>query len=121
MPANAVVKSITLGTPLWTKLANASTVVQATVIADPKNSGNIDVRFRGGPLSRWPPGAAVSFGSVNLSEIEVRGAPNYKVLVAAYAPGTHPRGRSALHLGTKYVVEQADAIPSEGEGEIGVG
>ncbi|MBW7905357.1 MAG: hypothetical protein LC135_05035 [Phycisphaerae bacterium] len=121
MPANAVVKSFVLGLPTWTKLANSPTVVQATVIADPKNAGNISVRFRGGITTSWPPGAAVSFESVDLSEIEVRGAPNYKVLVAAYAPGTHPRGRSALHLGTKYVVEQAEAIPNEGEGEIGIG
>ena len=93
----------------------------STIGSSPKNAGNISVRFRGGITTSWPPGAAVSFEAVDLSEIEVRGAPNYKVLVAAYAPGTHPRGRSALHLGTKYVVEQAEAIPNEGEGEIGIG
>ena len=121
MPANAVLTSIVLGLPTWTKLADSPTVVQATVIADPTNGGNISVRFRGGIATNWPPGASVSFESVDLSEIEVRGAPNYKVLVAAYAPGAQPRGRSALHLGAKYVAQDAEVIPTEGEGEIGIG
>ncbi len=123
MPANAVLKSFVLGLPDWTKLATVPTVVQATVIADPTNAGNISVRFRGGISTNWPPGASVSFESVDLSEIEVRGAPNYKVMVAGYAPGNRPRGRSALRLSQKYLPEYAQVIPGEGEtgGEPGVG
>ncbi|MCG3128261.1 MAG: hypothetical protein CHACPFDD_03138 [Phycisphaerae bacterium] len=120
MPANAILTSVSLGLPTWTKLASVPTVVQATVIADPTNPGNVSVRFRGGNSTQWPPGAAVAFVSVDLSEIEVRGTTNHKVLVAAYAPGARPRGRGALRLGTKYVVEQAEAIPTGGEtGETG--
>jgi hypothetical protein len=120
VPANAVLTSIVLGLPTWTKLATVPTVVQATVIADPTNAGNISVRFRGGISTNWPPGASVSFESVDLSEIEVRGAPNYKVLVAAYAPGTRPRGRSALRLSQKFMPEYAQVNPGEGEtgGEV---
>jgi hypothetical protein len=120
MPANAVLTSIVLGLPTWTKLAESPTVVQATVIADPTNGGNISVRFRSGITTSWPPGASVSFESVDLSEIEVRGSTNYKVLVAAYAPGTRPRGRSALRLSQKYAPEYAEVIPGNGEtGETG--
>jgi hypothetical protein len=50
----------------------------------------------------------------------VRGAQNCKVLVAGYAPGTRPRGRSALRLSQKFMPEYAQVIPGNGEtGETG--
>ncbi|MEP0848611.1 MAG: hypothetical protein HRF50_17535 [Phycisphaerae bacterium] len=121
MPANAYMKSIDLGLQQdWAKLADVPTVLQATVIADPKNAGNIDVRFRGGPLSKWPPGAAVTFESVDASEIEARGGPNHNVLVVGFAPGDDPRGRTAARLKT-VIAQDTAAEPADPGGEIGGG
>ncbi len=92
MPANAVIQSIALGSPQWTPLGGKSTLAQFTLIADPKNAGNINLRFRQGVPAEWPPGAAVPFESVDLAELEVQGNPGHALLIAGFAPGSDPRG-----------------------------
>ena len=98
MPANAYIKSFDLGGAGWTRLADAATVLQATIIADTQNANPINLRFRGGAPAEWPPGAAASFASVDLSEIEVQGDSGHRLLVAGYAPGNRPRGRGVARL-----------------------
>ena len=117
MAANAFIRSIALGSPDWTPLADAPTVVQATVVADAKNTGSVKLRFRGQPFARWPPGATAIFESVDLSQVEVLGSSGQRVLVAAYAPGDRPRGRSAVRLGgvVRYV---SDLQPVGGIGGV---
>jgi hypothetical protein len=114
VPANAVFESILLGNVEWTKLADEPTVVHATIIASSKNAGSIDMRFRGGPVAKWPPGAAASLEAVDLWEFEVKGQAQHRVLVAGYAPGDSPRGRSASRL-------LPPVFPYEIAGEIGGG
>ncbi|MEP0848612.1 MAG: hypothetical protein HRF50_17540 [Phycisphaerae bacterium] len=84
MPANVYMKSINLGSPDWEALADEPLVMNATVIASSKNTGNIDVRFREGALAKWPPGAAAMLEGVDLSEIEVKGSSGHWVLVVGY-------------------------------------
>lgn len=111
MPANAYLKSITLGLPTWTRLADAPTVLQATIIADTKNANPIMLRVGGGVEAAWPPGAAASFESVDLSEVEVQGDSGHRVFVAGYTPGDRPHGRGALRLLAKMPVYLAQAEP----------
>lgn len=124
MAANAYLKSIGLGFPGWTKLATVPIVVNATIIADTKNSSNIQVRFRGGPTSNWPPGAAVPLESVDLSEIEVQGGVGHKVHVAGYAPGSDPRGDALAKMLSKMPpteTQQGGDTGETGGGDLGGG
>lgn len=116
MAVSAYLQSLTLGAPDWVPLADGSTVLQATVTADARNTGAIDVRYRGGPLSSWPPGAAVSFERVDLAELEVRGAAEHRVLAVGYAPGARLGRRRTPRLSARHVpyVE-----PQGGGGQIG--
>lgn len=124
MPANAIIQTIALGSPQWTPLGGKSTVAQVTLIADPKNAGNINLRFRQGVPAEWPPGAAVPFESVDLAEIEVQGSPAHALLIAGYAPGSDPRGRAGRDSSRILVPMQSGSIGGgqiEGGGEIGEG
>lgn len=119
MPANAVIESIALGSPQWTALGGKSTVAQFTLIADPKNAGNINLRFRQGEPAEWPPGAAAPFESVDMAEIEVQGSPGHALLVAGFAPGANPRGgaeRSGSRLLIPMPIGAGGVIPG---GEAG--
>lgn len=119
MPANAVIASIALGSPQWTALGIKSTVAQFTLIADPKNTGNINLRFRQGAPAEWPPGAAAPFESVDMAEIEVQGNPRHALLVAGFAPGANPRGvadRSGSRLFVPLPIGVGGTIPG---GEAG--
>ncbi|MGE0481441.1 MAG: hypothetical protein AB7Q17_13315 [Phycisphaerae bacterium] len=120
MPANAVIQTIALGSPQWTPLGGKSTVAQFTLIADPKNTSNINLRFRQGVPAEWPPGAAAPFESVDMAELEVQGNPGHALLVAGYAPGTDPRGRS-LGSGSKLFIPMPGGGAQSGGmgGEIG--
>lgn len=98
MPANAILKSIALGGgggEEWTPLAAAPTVAQVTLIADPKNTGTIQLRFDKRSAADWPPGAAVPLESVDLAEIEVKGPIGHALLIAGYSPGSDPHGRAS--------------------------
>jgi len=119
--ANAYFRSIALGSPDWTKLADVPTVLQATVIADTLNANPINLRFRGGTPASWPPGAAASLESVDLSELEVQGGSGHKLLVAAYAPGDQPRGRTLVKMLPKAIPYLGAVEPPGGEtgGQIG--
>ncbi|MBI5864864.1 MAG: hypothetical protein HZB38_10215 [Planctomycetes bacterium] len=124
MAANAIIQTIALGSPQWTPLGGKSTVAQVTLIADPENAGNINLRFRQGVLAEWPPGAAVPFESVDLAELEVQGNAGHALLIAGFAPGRKPRGRTAGDGSDILYLMQG--IPSgggqiEGGGEIGEG
>ena len=83
MAANVYMKSINLSST-WEKLADESMVMNATIIASSKNTGNIDVRFRGGTTAKWPPGGAAMLEGADLSEIEVKGSSGHWVLVVGY-------------------------------------
>lgn len=129
MPANAILTSIALGGggAEWTPLAAEPTVAQVTLIADPKNAGTIQLRFRERSSAEWPPGAAVPLESVDLSEIEVKGTTGHALLIAAYAPGTDPQGRASKTSLPRilYPTQAWDASGGTGTeetgGEIGVG
>jgi hypothetical protein len=71
MAANVHMKSISLDSN-WQPLADEPTVMNATIIASSQNTSNIDVRFRGGPTIKWPPGAAAMLEGVDLSEFEAK-------------------------------------------------
>lgn len=121
MPANAVIQTIALGSPTWTPLGGKSTVAQFTLIADPKNAGNINLRFRQGVPAEWPPGAAVPFESVDLAELEAQGNAGHALLIAGFAPGSDPCGRAGE--GTSGIFVPAQSAPISGGvepgGEIG--
>ena len=119
MAANAYIKSFTLGSPAWTRLADVPTVLQATIIADPKNVNPINLRFRGGPTAKWSPGAAAALESVDVSEIEAQGGPNHKLLLAGYSPGHDPRGRAAVRLRTLIAYDTAADPVGGGETQPG--
>lgn len=120
MPANAFIKTIALGGPQWTPLGDKSTVTQATLIADPKNAGTINMRFQQGTPAEWPPGAAVPLESVDLGDLEVQGNVGHSLHVAAFAPGTDPRGRSQRSGSKPFVPIPGGGAQSGGSGgEIG--
>lgn len=84
MAANVYMKSFNLGSGSYVKLADASTVMNMTVIASSKNSSNVNVRFRGGTPVSWPPGAAAMFEGVDITEFEVQGSAGHQLLVVGY-------------------------------------
>jgi len=84
MAANVQMKSFNLGAPTYAKLADESTVMNATIIASVKNANPVNVRFRGGTPASWPPGAAALLEGVDLSEIEVQGGSGHSLLVVGY-------------------------------------
>lgn len=81
---NVHMKSFNLGSPDYAKLADASTVMNATIIASVKNTNAVNVRFRGGTPASWPPGAAAFLEGVDLTEFEVQGASGHLLLVVGY-------------------------------------
>jgi len=81
--ANVYMKSISL-TGNWAKLADTPTVVTATIIASSKNYNEIDMRYAGGEIVKWPPGAAVRLEGVDLSLLEVKGGIGHLVLVVGH-------------------------------------
>jgi len=93
---NAYLQSILLGSPDWTPLADEPVVVDATIVASRNNDHDFEMRYRGGTPAHWHPGSAVSLESVDLSEFEVKGDLQHRVLVAAYSPGDCPQGRSGF-------------------------
>jgi hypothetical protein len=114
MPANAVIESIELGSPGWTPLGSKSTVAQFTLIADPKNTGNINLRFRQGVPAEWPPGAAAPFESVDMAELEVQGNSGHSLLIAGFAPGADPHGgaqRSGMRLFVPMPIGAGGTLP----------
>ncbi|MFO0839604.1 MAG: hypothetical protein U1D55_13895 [Phycisphaerae bacterium] len=122
MPANAIIETITLGSPQWTPLGGKSTVAQFTLIADPKNTGNINLRFRQGVPAEWPPGAAVPFESVDMAELEVQGNAAHALHIAGFAPGRDPRGQAGEDSSRMFVPSQPAPIGGgvePGGGEIG--
>ena len=128
MPANAFIRTVALSGLDWRPLAGASTVVQATVIASPKNVGNVSMRYRQGTPAEWPPGAAVPLESVDLSELEALGASGDTVLIASFAPGQRPHGSTREGVGFVKALSWAASymgggggvtIPGEGGEEIG--
>lgn len=119
MPANAVIQTIALGSPQWTPLGSKSTVAQFTLIASPKNTSNISLRFRQGVAALWPPGATAPFESVDLADLEVLGSPGHSLLIAGFAPGRDPRGRTGEGSSRAYVPTQvapAGGVEPGGEG-----
>jgi len=84
MAANVYMKSFNLGSGSYVRLADASTVMNMTVIASSKNSSNVNVRFRGGTPVSWPPGAAAMFEGVDITEFEVQGSAGHQLLVVGY-------------------------------------
>lgn len=130
MPANVFIRTVALSGLDWRPLAGASTVVQATVIASPKNVGNVSMRFRQGTSAEWPPGAAVPLESVDLSELEALGASGDTLLIASFAPGQRPHGSTREGVGFVKALSWAASymggggtIPDEigGSGSIGGG
>lgn len=122
MPANAIIQTIALGSPQWTPLGGKSTVAQFTLIADPKNTSNINLRFRQGAPAEWPPGAAAPFESVDMAELEVQGSPGHSLLIAGFAPGSDPRGLAGEGSSRIFVPTQGAPIGGgvePGGGEIG--
>jgi len=77
-------KSFNLGSGSYVKLADVSTVMNMTIIAGSKNSGSVNVRFRGGTPVSWPPGAAAMFEGVDITEFEVQVAAGHLLLVVGY-------------------------------------
>lgn len=84
MAANVYMKSFALGSGQYVKLADESIVMNTTIVASSKNSGNVNVRFRGGTPVSWPPGAAAMFEGVDISEFEVQGNGAHLLLVVGY-------------------------------------
>ena len=84
MAVNVYMKSFALGSGQYVKLADESTVMNTTIVASSKNSGNVNVRFRGGTPVSWPPGAAAMFEGVDISEFEVQGNGAHLLLVVGY-------------------------------------
>lgn len=124
MPANVVIQTIALGSPGWAPLGGKSTVAQFTLIADPKNAGNINLRFRQGVPAEWPPGAAAPFESVDMAELEVQGSAGHALLIAGFAPGSDPRGRAGAGSSRAYLPAQLATLVGEVEpggmgGQIG--
>lgn len=81
---NVYLKSFSLGSGQYVKLADESTVMNATIIASVKNTNPVNVRFRGGTPASWPPGAAALLEGVDLTEFEVQGASGHLLLVVGY-------------------------------------
>ena len=84
MAVNVYMKSFALGSGQYVKLADESIVMNTTIVASSKNSGNVNVKFRGGTPVSWPPGAAAMFEGVDISEFEVQGNGAHLLLVVGY-------------------------------------
>lgn len=85
MAANVYLRSFELDGPAWVRLADQSTVLNATLIASILNAQPLNVRWNGGTPAAWPPGAAALFESVDLAEFEVQGTGGLALLVVAYS------------------------------------
>jgi hypothetical protein len=65
----------------WQRLADGRTVLTATLIAGPQNSGAMQVRVDGGQPANWPKGVSNSFLSADISRIEIKGSAGDMALV----------------------------------------
>ncbi len=81
MAANVYMKSFTLGSPSYARLADVRTVLDATIVASCKNANSINLRFNGGTPAVWPPGGTVQLFGVDLYDLEVQGASGNALLV----------------------------------------
>lgn len=68
----------------WTRLADMSVIVTATLIASSRNANAISLRVDGGAAALWQAGATVKLEGVDLSRFEMSGPSNHNLLVVGH-------------------------------------
>jgi hypothetical protein len=68
----------------WTRLADTSVIVTATIVASSRNTGAISIRVDGGASAAWYAGATVRLEGVDLSRFEMSGPSGHNLLVVGH-------------------------------------
>ena len=83
MSANVYLKSLTLATDAWSRLADARTIVDSTLIFPSTNAADVKLRWNGGSSVSFPNGTTFPLKGVDLFKIEAQAlTANDKILVA---------------------------------------